>query len=318
MTRAKATPRNAPCPCGSGRKYKHCCGRVRQAEEKAFFQNAFTEIPAAITTYLLDTCVWGTVVESESTMDAFVSRFESENLLAGLTSFTLFELSRAERLLPRLDSLFLGARYNVWIALLYDQLLDLELRSYPFPPQMLWMPMSMIADDQQPNPLSKFAGDERFAGARDEHLEFGYNEFMTLERFKQNYPPDRQGHYTPTQAEEFAWLNTAEFLGRHFRGFLRRFEHEASDLDTSRIPSVHMRSLFLFYKYYIHQKVPQDSDFMDFAFVSYAPYVDVYVTESDAMNVLRHIQRTGLMPSDLEVLHVTEFIRGLSRSDRVT
>ena len=20
-------PRNAPCPCGSGRKYKHCCGR---------------------------------------------------------------------------------------------------------------------------------------------------------------------------------------------------------------------------------------------------------------------------------------------------
>ena len=22
---AKKTPRNAPCPCGSGRKYKHCC-----------------------------------------------------------------------------------------------------------------------------------------------------------------------------------------------------------------------------------------------------------------------------------------------------
>lgn len=21
------TPRNAPCPCGSGRKYKYCCGR---------------------------------------------------------------------------------------------------------------------------------------------------------------------------------------------------------------------------------------------------------------------------------------------------
>jgi len=24
---AGAVPRNAPCPCGSGRKYKHCCGR---------------------------------------------------------------------------------------------------------------------------------------------------------------------------------------------------------------------------------------------------------------------------------------------------
>ena len=26
-----ATPRNAPCPCGSGRKYKHCHGALRQA-----------------------------------------------------------------------------------------------------------------------------------------------------------------------------------------------------------------------------------------------------------------------------------------------
>jgi preprotein translocase subunit SecA len=22
------TPRNAPCPCGSGRKFKHCHGRI--------------------------------------------------------------------------------------------------------------------------------------------------------------------------------------------------------------------------------------------------------------------------------------------------
>jgi preprotein translocase subunit SecA len=24
----KSTPRNAPCPCGSGKKYKHCHGKV--------------------------------------------------------------------------------------------------------------------------------------------------------------------------------------------------------------------------------------------------------------------------------------------------
>ena len=24
----KNTPRNAPCPCGSGKKYKHCHGKV--------------------------------------------------------------------------------------------------------------------------------------------------------------------------------------------------------------------------------------------------------------------------------------------------
>lgn len=29
--------RNAPCPCGSRRKYKQCCGRTRQAEAKRLF-----------------------------------------------------------------------------------------------------------------------------------------------------------------------------------------------------------------------------------------------------------------------------------------
>jgi len=28
LSRAGLVPRNAPCPCGSGRKYKNCCGRV--------------------------------------------------------------------------------------------------------------------------------------------------------------------------------------------------------------------------------------------------------------------------------------------------
>jgi hypothetical protein len=272
----------------------------------------------AITTYLLDTCVWGAIVESQSSTDAFVSQFESENLLAGLTAFTLFELSRAERLLPRLDSLFLRARYNIWIALLYDQLLNLELRSYPSPARMRWMPMSIITDQNQPNVMSKFSNDRRFIDKRHEYLQFGYTEFMTLEDFKENYPPDENGHYSTGQAEEFARRNTMDFLGREFGSFLERFRRGASGLDTRKILSVHMRSLFLFYKYYIHHKVPQKSDFMDFALVGYAPYVDVYVSERDVVDVLRHIRSSHLMVSDTELMHVTAFIRGLPHTDQVT
>jgi|GEM_PF-2930306 len=315
--KTKGTSRNAPCPCGSGRKYKHCCGRGPQAQEETSLLDAFIEIPPAITTYLFDTCVWSAIVDSESTMNAFVSHFESENLLAGLTAYTLFELSRAEKLLPQLDSLFLRARYNIWIALLYDQLLDLELSTFPSPPTMRWMPMSMISDEQQPNVMSKFANDRCFISKRAEHLQFGYSEFMSLERFKDNYPPDEHGRYSPAQAQEFAWCNAVDFFGRYFRGFLRRFQRDASALDTSKIPSVQMRSLFLFYKYYIYYQVPQRSDFLDFAAVSYAPYVDIYVTERNVMNALRHIKSNGLMLSDTKVIHVTEFIHGLGNIECV-
>ena len=33
-----ATGRNDPCPCGSGRKFKHCCLRVLAAEDAARMQ----------------------------------------------------------------------------------------------------------------------------------------------------------------------------------------------------------------------------------------------------------------------------------------
>lgn len=34
LARVKAVPRNAPCPCGSGRKHKLCCGTTRDQERE--------------------------------------------------------------------------------------------------------------------------------------------------------------------------------------------------------------------------------------------------------------------------------------------
>ena len=28
VSKSKKISRNAPCPCGSGKKYKHCCGKI--------------------------------------------------------------------------------------------------------------------------------------------------------------------------------------------------------------------------------------------------------------------------------------------------
>ena len=115
----KKVKRNAPCPCGSGRKHKHCCGKPGPHTQRNFI-DSFIELPKANTTYLLDTCVWGDVAETEKTMQSFLSYFQSNNLLAGITHFSLFELSRATHLVERLDDLFHSGGYYVWIPLLYD------------------------------------------------------------------------------------------------------------------------------------------------------------------------------------------------------
>jgi len=309
-TRVKRTKRNAPCPCGSGKKYKHCCEKPVPQIQKNFI-DAFIELPKANITYLFDTCVWSEIAKDENTAQSFLSFFDSNNLLAGITVFSLFELSRATHLIQRLDDLFLSGHYHIWIPLLYDQVSDLEIESYPNPPTMRWMPMSLIADDDQPEVMSKFTNDSRFIHKRDEFLQFGYDEFISLEKFKENYPPGKDENYTPDQARDFCWCNAVDFLGRHFREFLQQFKDDASAFDSSKIPSIQMRSLLLFYKYYIYGQSPKESDFPDFAITSYVPYSNVFVTERNVLNAMKHIERDGMLPSATSFLHVNEFIEGV-------
>jgi hypothetical protein len=271
----------------------------------------FIKIPESIITYFLDTCVWSELVQSEKARCGFQAYFETENLLAGLSIFTIFELSRAGKLKHDLDRLFYSMRTNVWIPLLYDELFRLELDNYPAKVSMLWMPLSLITDEDNPEVLTKLANDSRFTSKRDEYLEFGDTEFMTLEKFKNNFSPSENGTYTTEQAQFFAWCNTVDFLGRQFRDFLIPFKDNAPSLDTSKLASIHMRGLFLFYKYYIHGQSPTRSDFMDFAHISYAPYVNYYVTEKNVANVLKHIQTSGNMISDTKPILVSEFISNM-------
>ncbi len=59
----------------------------------------------------------------------------------------------------------------------------------------------------------------------------------------------------------------------------------------------------------IHRQIPNKSDFLDFAHISYVPYFNTYVTENNASNVLRHIKSTGLSFSDTQVMDLPQFIK---------
>jgi len=210
-------------------------------------------------------------------------------------------------------SLFFDMGYTIRVPTLYDQVIESEVDNYPKAYKLQWMPLSLITDEDKPNVMSKLARDARTIETRDEHLQFGYDSFMSLEKFKENFPPENEEKgYTTNEAEYFAWCTIVEYLGRHFQKFLIRFKEDAKNLDTNKIPSLQIRSLFIFYKYYIHGQSPGKSDFMDFAHVSYSPYVNVFVTERNVFNVLKHIKSIGHMLTNTEILHVTDFLKELS------
>jgi len=276
--------------------------------------DAFIELPSSKRVYYLDTCVWGTLIKSDVTKANFISYFQSNDYVAALSYFTLFEVSRAPKTFDDYDPLLFDMKYNVWIPCLYDQVIESELKSYPNRWKMRWLPVSMLVDESSPSLLSKLASDPRFTKSRDEHYQFGLDHFMGLEQFKENYPPQNGEDYTPDDAEFFAWCNAVDYLGRHFIEFLRPFKDDASSLKADRLLSLHIRSLFLFYKYYIHGQSPGESDFLDFAHVSYAPYCGVYVTERNTCNVLRRIKNSGVMLSSTRVLHISDFLEEIAEA----
>ena len=302
------TGRNSPCPCGSGRKYKRCCGVVGRPDPAESFIDSFIELPSSTRVYYLDTCVWGELIESEVARAAFSSHFRSNEYVVALSCYTLFELSRAPRAFREWDSLLFEMRCNVWIPYLYDQLIESEIGSYPNPWRMRWLPVSLLVDEGHRSVLDRLASNPGFVKSRDDHYQFGLVEFMSLEELKTNFPPQSGDNYVPEDSEFFAWCNAVDYLGRHDIDFLKSFRDDASRFEAHRLPSVHIRSLFLFFKYYVHGKSPKKSDFLDFAHVSYAPYCDVYVTERDVCNVLRRIKSLGLMLSGTRILRVSDFL----------
>lgn len=309
--RKSGSSRNSPCPCGSGQKFKHCCENPKQLDIETAYQQAFIYIPDSIETYLFDTNVWGELAQDSTLQDEFLAHNKADNYLAGLTVYSLFELSRAENLLDKLDAFFLRARHHIWLASLYNELQDEELVDYPKSPRIQWMTISNLTDDSQPNLISKFSKDKTFTTTRDDHLRFGLSRFMSLEQFKQNYPPSPSGKYSADQALDFGQKNAVDFLRRIAPSFLKRLRNDGVQFNSKLLLSIQIRSLFAFYKYYIYGQVPGASDFMDFAAISFTPFVDNYVTEKNVMNALKHIKSNQLGLPNTEIVHINDFVSDL-------
>ena len=108
-------------------------------------REAFVELPSSTTVYYLDTCVWSALVKSDLTQTSFRSYFQLNDYVAALSSYTLFELSRAPRLFDDYDALFFDMKHSVWIPSLYDQTLECELENYPNKWRMRWLPVSTLS-----------------------------------------------------------------------------------------------------------------------------------------------------------------------------
>ena len=77
----------------------------------------FTPIPSNVTTYYLDTCVWGALREANIPNSAFVRFLGAQKRIAALSAYAFFELSKAPNTFEDRDHLFSEAQDNIYMIL---------------------------------------------------------------------------------------------------------------------------------------------------------------------------------------------------------
>lgn len=184
------------------------------------------------------------------------------------------------------------------------------MSNYPNKVELLWCPITNFSNHHDEVMfVSTISKDPRFINKRQEFLEFGFTKFMHLETLKSNFPlEDDNGKFSVDNADTFAWANTLDYLLRYFPQYLLPFKGNLRAFDTSKLKSIYIRSLFLYFKYYVHGQSPNKSDFMDFAHLSYLPYINAFVTERNVLNVLSHIKTNGNRLSKCDLVHVRTFV----------
>ncbi len=304
--------RNADCTCGSGLKYKKCCGKPKKT-----FLSLFNRLPNATKIYYLDTNVWGELKASGITPDAFAKYFQDRNSVASLSSFNLIELSMAPKVMSDLDPYLLRARNQIVIPLMYDQVIEGETSRFPRLWDMRWLPLSKIVTSDDTIILQALM--PRFKEQRNNYHQFGTDKFMHLGEMKANFPPLHGDEYKKEDTKPFAQDLGLDYLQRQFPSFLK--SHQAyirKKRDSLKsLLSLNSRSFFLFYKFYLHDKAPNESDFLDYAHVSYAPYCDVFVTERDIYNVLNHVKMnddSADIFGKVRLLHINDFVHDIKQS----
>lgn len=168
-------------------------------------------------------------------------------------------------------------------------ILDEEVKSYPHrrTNTLVLYPLNALFGKED---FAQFLSSPKLIEARKQQRMSAKQMRLRFESLKPNFPASESGRYTWEQAEEFTWMITVQWLADTHPFFLQRFKQKASDFNAEVFLSVQLFGYAIFYKYYLHSKQPELSDFGDMFHLCTIPYCKLAILERDMSNVLNHIK----------------------------
>lgn len=212
----------------------------------------------------------------------------ANDLCMGISGAQVAELSNAKHLHESLNTL-LTALPSVLIKPAH-QVLSEEVRSHPERriDTLLSYPLNALLGSSD---FGDFLSSGPLADARSEQRLTAPEWIKALDARKSNFPPTNSGKYTKAQADEFTWLLTLQELAVSHLEFLKLFQNDVSSLKAKVFLSQQIMGYVIFYKYYMANEAPKESDFGDMFHLYDIPYCKLAIVERNMCGFLNQVKR---------------------------
>lgn len=120
--------------------------------------------------------------------------------------------------------------------------------------------------------------------------------------------PEQNGRYSPEQREMALLMSVFPALPPQCYPALQARVSGGEVIDIKCFKSVYMQQLAIWLEYYEQGKAGKQSDVGDFLMLAYVPYVDEAVLDKERVDVVRRINRTGVLGRQMQVRTLSEFL----------
>ena len=211
-----------------------------------------------------------------------------DKLCLAISGAQVAELSSDTRLHQPLND-FLTAVPSALIKPAHE-ILDEEVNAHPArrSESLFAYPLNALYGKQD---FAQYLSSAALVQARSEQRQTARIWMQQLSELKSNFPPLKSGKYTVEQASIFAWTLTIQQISGSHRQFLEKFKNDVSQLKTEVLVSAQIMGLAVFYKYYLSNRTPHDSDFGDMFHLHAMPYCKLIIVERNMCEMLNQIKR---------------------------
>ena len=245
------------------------------------------------------------IIRPDPFLKNYLNTMRYQEYIPGFSIFTILELRKIDRIYNIFLDLF--SVFPCFILKNLDLLYDNEVKEYPESSKVspiLFSAPGLLANKEfyLRNVLERLFQEAGILKFEEKWNSGKLDILQGILDLKKNFLPKNN---TYTKKEIYAFVQIAVFQQIAIRSF--DFAQNNIPVSIDAFPSLKMIVFMVFYKFYVDQRRPIESDTFDIIISSVIPYVDAIITEKHMAQIITSVKKQDNFIQQLEVFTLKNF-----------